>query len=79
MDCAWGLGHGLEANSCGSMLPSSTNTRLKHAPAQSPILELPDYAVLPRSCMRHLTLKLPELHRRLHQAATPGKAIQRET
>ena len=36
-------------------------------------------AVLPRSCVRHLPQKLPKLHRRLHQAATPGKAMQRQT
>ena len=36
-------------------------------------------AVLPRSCMRHLTPQLPELHSRLHRAAISGKAIQRDT
>ena len=36
-------------------------------------------AVLPRSCMTHLTPQLPELHSRLHRAAISGKAIQRDT
>ena len=36
-------------------------------------------AVLPRSCMTHLTPQQPQLHSRLHQAATSGKAIQKDT
>ena len=35
--------------------------------------------VPPKSCIRHLAPKVPQLHRRLPHAATPGKAIHRET
>ena len=35
-------------------------------------------AALPRSCMRHLAQELSELHRRLHQAATLVRFLERQ-
>ena len=60
------------------MLPSSTSSDLSMLEAICPPWSCQTPAVLPRSCMRHLTSKLPKLHRGLHQAATPGKAMQRQ-
>ena len=44
------MGYMSEAHSCGSTLPSSKVIRLEHAQDQSSILELPETAVLSRSC-----------------------------
>ena len=35
--------------------------------------------LLPRSCMKDLAQMLPQLHSRLHQAATPGKAVRKQS
>ena len=67
-----------DAHSCGSMPPSSTNPRRTHAQDTRPFWSYQTKAMLQRACMWHLTLMLPKLHRRLHQAAT-GKAIQGST
>ena len=69
---------GSQAHSCGSMLPSSESSLeiLKHAHGHWPFRSYQTPALMPRSCMRHLEAKLPKLHRRLHQAATLGKAIR---
>ena len=65
------------AHSCGrSMLPSSSDWSMLKT--SRPSWNYQKTAVLPRSCVRHLKVKLLQLHRRLHHAATLGKALQRD-
>ena len=69
------------------MVPScppheTANIRLKQQwvmhEGTCPIWRCRTLVVLPRSCMRHLTPKLPELQRSLYHTATPGKTMPRQ-
>ena len=63
-------------HSCGPMLPSSIIIRIDMLNTTRPLLRDQIPAVVPVSCTMH---PAQQLHRRLHQAAAPGKAMQSQS